>query len=228
MLTCKLLTTSALILGLFATTSNAELVVSDWETLGDKLLITDTNTGTHWLSLDATRNLSHNTILSEMTPGGQFEDWSFATETQLSVFFDEYLDKSSKTFASNGISISPTVTQQGTAFLEMFGTFINGSESIVSYGLFVPDVNSNGLLSMAGVRHRLTSLSSDIEDTFFGFNISSYTYNYSSIGFGHYLVRESSNINGANDVNAAPLLGLGAIGLFSLISSRRKSRLTKG
>ena len=85
MKTAKVCLTSVLIFIVCAWSVNATLLERDYLSAGDSLLTFDTETGYEWLDLTVTLNMSVNSVLVELTSGGQFEGFSMASSEQ---FFD--------------------------------------------------------------------------------------------------------------------------------------------
>ena len=59
--------------------SSASLLEVDFYASNDKLLTHDTDTGLYWLDLTVTVNLSYDSVLSQLNPGGSLEGFRYAT-----------------------------------------------------------------------------------------------------------------------------------------------------
>ena len=66
---------------IFSNTANAALIDNGSYT-------TDSRTGLLWLDLTQTTNLSYDYVSSQLSEGGQFEGWSYATGIQIASLFD--------------------------------------------------------------------------------------------------------------------------------------------
>jgi hypothetical protein len=65
----------------------AALTEGDWLTPGDGLLTIDESTGLKWLDLTATINRSFNDVSTQFGPGGDFEEFRYATNDEVINFF---------------------------------------------------------------------------------------------------------------------------------------------
>ncbi|WP_136678698.1 hypothetical protein [Neptunomonas sp. XY-337] len=63
--------------------ASASLVLQDWASTGDELLIHDTSTGFEWLDLSVTSNLSYDEILND----DQFKGFRHATRSEIETLF---------------------------------------------------------------------------------------------------------------------------------------------
>ena len=62
---------------------NAAIISTDWQTSGDNLITTDTESGLNWLDLTETNGLSYNYVSSQLGVGGQFEGFRYATSDEV-------------------------------------------------------------------------------------------------------------------------------------------------
>lgn len=74
---------------ILATPSQASLVDMDWILVGDTSLIQDTSTGYKWLDLSITADMSYNTVLSQLQPGGSFDGFRYATREEVLHIWSE-------------------------------------------------------------------------------------------------------------------------------------------
>lgn len=224
----KLIIGSILSFGLFANAANANLVTSDWQIANDKNIITDTNTGIEWLAFDATYVMSFDSVNADIAIGNQFEGWRFASETEVSNLFDDYLNKASNPFSASGVYSSSTITPGVTVFANAFGIVTGALTSTLtaewSYGLYRPD--AGGELALAGVRRTVdNNTGNQVAEHHFYSHTPGYVDSSAYLMYGHYLVREAS-LN-ANNVSTASVgfgalsfIGLGMLSLMRLFRKR--------
>jgi len=86
----------ALVLSLFTLNANSSPFSADWKTLDDGLITRDLNTGLDWLDLNLTQGNSSNQVTSQLEAGGLYEGWRFATDIDISAFWDSFGGDSSK------------------------------------------------------------------------------------------------------------------------------------
>jgi hypothetical protein len=79
---------AALVLGLTATSANATLVHSDWQTAGDQLITVDTNSGLQWLNFSQT-TIGHQAIRDSLST--VYEGFRFANAGELFGLFSSYV-----------------------------------------------------------------------------------------------------------------------------------------
>ena len=73
-----------LLLGMcvISTSSNAVLIEQDLSVTGDGLITFDDSTQLQWLDLSVTSNWSYNDVTAELSVGGLFEGWRYATVSE--------------------------------------------------------------------------------------------------------------------------------------------------
>lgn len=69
---------------------NGAIISIDFQTPGDDLITQDTSSGLEWLDLTVTAQRSYNDISSEFDASGELEGWRYATEVEISSFFDAF------------------------------------------------------------------------------------------------------------------------------------------
>jgi len=70
--------------------ANASLVELDWQTSGDAGITYDTATNLEWLDVSITANTSVNQMLPALDPGGQYDDWRYASEADINSLYEAY------------------------------------------------------------------------------------------------------------------------------------------
>jgi len=65
----------------------AALVERDWQAPADAALTYDTDTGLEWLDLTASADQSYNEVAAQLSTGGSFESFAFASEQQVEGLF---------------------------------------------------------------------------------------------------------------------------------------------
>lgn len=64
-------------------TANAVLLTMDWQSVGDGLMIHDTNSSLNWLRLTETNGLGYDYVSTQFGVGGQFEGLRYATDDEV-------------------------------------------------------------------------------------------------------------------------------------------------
>lgn len=67
--------------------AKADLIQVDFQTPGDKLVSKDTDTNLGWLSLALTRSWGFSDVYHALLPGGQYEGFRIATQTEVLQLF---------------------------------------------------------------------------------------------------------------------------------------------
>ena len=75
---------------ILSTTANAAIISTDWQVADDNLITQDTSTGLEWLDLTATTRRSYNDVSSKFGAGQEFAGWRYATNAEISGFFDAF------------------------------------------------------------------------------------------------------------------------------------------
>ncbi|MBI5461690.1 MAG: hypothetical protein HY941_05840, partial [Gammaproteobacteria bacterium] len=71
------------VLFLWGSLAHAVVVDQDWRTPGDANVLYDTEAGMRWLDLSVTANLSHDRVVVNLGPGGRFEGFRLATQSEV-------------------------------------------------------------------------------------------------------------------------------------------------
>jgi hypothetical protein len=66
---------------------NATLIEKDWKLTGDGLLTYDSDTNFEWIDMTVTRNMSVNYVSSQLSTGGLFEGFRYATNAEVTELF---------------------------------------------------------------------------------------------------------------------------------------------
>jgi MYXO-CTERM domain-containing protein len=210
--------------------AHADLVATDWKTLGDNSATLDTDTGLEWLDLSTTKGLSYSDVMDD----SNFDGWRPPTfDEVITLFFNAF---------SNDFSLQATIqdgdyytqnranTSSNYKFISLFGTTLGSGNS----GYYTSQDSGNGYrlsLGRGSSNTRLTINNLMIEN---GDNLA--LHNYKSGYVGMFLVSDggttlssrqdpSINANNANapinDVSAPALLGMMGLGLFGFVARRR-------
>lgn len=76
-------TAAALALSLMASAAHAELIITDWKTVGDQAVMWDTVGNRDWLRLENTTGLSFNTVSAQLGSGSAFSGFTYALTADL-------------------------------------------------------------------------------------------------------------------------------------------------
>lgn len=192
---------------------------------------TDTQSGLDWLDVTASLNMSYNYVSSQFGSGDSFEGWRYATAAELGAMWDNVTGESAgitgpamQSISERGTSIEEVINLVGdtlnTYYLGTFGqTYCERNSHIptcyTSYTIgLLADPTINGGVYM-GYIHNSDTHPDNIDE----FRTTDYSTTTSSSGIrGSFLVRTSVSV----PVPVPPVIGLLAIGLASLIISRRK------
>lgn len=75
----------------FSSHINAKILSIDWQSANDNLITRDTRTGLEWLDISVTQGLYLNEeVIPGLAAGQVFDGWRYATENELSEFFDSF------------------------------------------------------------------------------------------------------------------------------------------
>jgi hypothetical protein len=107
------LAAAALLAG-YCPSTYAAIVLGDWKTPGDNLLVTDTATGLQWLNLTQTANLSYNAVTGQLS--STFAGFSVASASDVATFFTD------AGLVLNTASDDPTQFANATLLLTDWGT----------------------------------------------------------------------------------------------------------
>ena len=191
--------------------ASASVVSTDWQVSGDNLVTQDTTSGLEWLSFTQTINTSRDYVLSQLSSGGQYDGWRYATDNEVVDLWTNFgFDLS--------INQSPTVGVASAGLISAANLLGNTSNllnsSIYDYGAIGVTANLVGIdqYNVMGAWHYLVDNS-----TYYATVVSpNYVLTDSLTPAGHYLVRTS-----VVPVPAAVwLFGSGLIGIIGI--ARRK------
>ena len=123
--------------------ASASLVLDDWNTLDDRLIVRDERTGLEWLNLGLTTGLSFNQVNAQLGAGGSYQGFRFATLEEV-----ESLYISADIFGSHSNLVGDeTEKQKVVNFIDMIGETErnsgSGYESAHATGLLA-DITSGG------------------------------------------------------------------------------------
>ena len=120
-----------------AFSAHAELVVTDWETEGDELIVVDTDTGNKWLNLALTVSESIDDISAKLST--IYTGWRLATE-------DEVFTLMANHYGWDDKPVGSAPAELRNEWQDAFGSTGSGGRS---YGNYIGD---NGDVNMAGTR----------------------------------------------------------------------------
>ena len=63
---------------IFPSLTQAAIISTDWQSVGDNLITRDTSSNLDWLDLTVTNNLEYYDVYAQLSSGGMFEGWRFA------------------------------------------------------------------------------------------------------------------------------------------------------
>ncbi len=203
---------------LFATLSSAQasLIDSDLYGNGDRLITLDSATNLEWLDVTYTVGLTRQSVLAEMTAGGRFDGFRWATRREVEALLLNagiplsFGDPNNNYFGGAVAHVAPFNTLFGH-----LGSFICG----YSYG--VPDPEScsriHGYTStyeLDGYFSPVVGISRNLNNERVGYIMATRLWeNQWGDDVGHYLVRESVSPVPAPPTFILMLTGLGLLGL---------------
>jgi len=185
----RLGTVCVVLLTFVAVSANAALVIKDLVDADDQLVILDTDTNLEWLSLDATKNRSINSLISGTSGTDYLGEYGFhfASQIELGVFWGDAGVSSSTAGTTN--TLTPDITQlipfPGTSS-PLFSGFEIIGESLIGIHNVNKEGCKDGFHQTASLYVFDTGLSSS--------NAFSTCFNNNSHGTpqGKYLLRTSS------------------------------------
>jgi hypothetical protein len=224
--------------------ASASFVSLDWKVEGDSLANLHEQSGTEWLKLSQTDNMSIGRVQSELVSGGIFEGWRLPTFNEVNMVTAELYG--SRVGQSGDITqrtyYRPAVRSRGksyySTFSSVFGsTFVgNRTTDYISYGLFLSDNDDdfNDVLLSGIYLNTADRQANDYMYYYTNWESKSYTLNYTSSSVGVYLVADGgttlttkknmllteNNPNSQVNYVAVPepmgvaLLGMGMVGLM--------------
>ena len=138
----------------------AGFVTTD-SSFGTNTLILDTQTGTEWLKLDATRGLSFDFVESQLDAGELFGGFSVASGQDVTTLF-----KDAGVWAPLSPLTSPSALAAGAAFGSYFGGIDTGN-GFLSEGMTSLAIGPFGFLHQAvGLNYRAGVSISSFDDAF--------------------------------------------------------------
>lgn len=194
------------------------------------IYLTDTASGLEWLDVTESINMSRNQVAAELTAGGKFTGWRYATGTEFLQLASNTTGQSMTNLSTYyGLPINITLdslvgmlgSTLDTYYLHFYGKSADGylgNSSLSQHytiGLISDEVpNQTGTAYFAGYLNDLDRNGNSIDGLqayFVGFGADSRGYD-----FGSYLVRTT------NQIPEPETLALTGICLGALISVRRK------
>tara|TARA_B110000196_G_C21068046_1_gene625967 strand:- start:86 stop:733 length:648 start_codon:yes stop_codon:yes gene_type:complete len=193
--------------------ASAELVSAE-----NGFAVYDSETSTFWMNLHETAGLSIDALTSEMTVGGKYEGWSFASAESVYELFSLNVEGYDENRHLTSYYITEEIKENWNSF---FGETWNGNSSGFYY-------DGNNWRIAGAYRDgypregdNVFFTESDM-DSFDSYAVPGYSY------YGHFLtysgtlkLDESADLVG--DV-PLPLWGMGALGLFALGFARKKKK----
>jgi len=192
--------------------------------------LTDTTSGLEWLDVTESINMSRNQVAAELSAGGKFSGWRYATGTEFLQFASNATGQSMTNLPAyyglpTNITLDSLVAMLGstldTYYLHFYGKSFDeylgntGQSQHYTIGLLSDEVpNQTGTAYFAGYLGDLDRNGNSIDSLqayFVGFGPDSSGYN-----FGSYLVRTT------NQIPEPETLMLMGICLGALFSVRRK------
>lgn len=196
--------------------------------------LTDTASGLEWLDVTESINMSRNQVAAELTAGGKFSGWRYATGAEFLQLASNTTSQSMTNLSTyyglpTNITLDSLVAMLGstldTYYLHFYGKTFDeylGNASLSQHytiGLISDEVpNQTGTAYFAGYLNDLDRNGNSIDGLqayFVGFGADSSGYN-----FGSYLVRTT------NQIPEPETLALLAICIGVLISVRQKKYQT--
>ena len=216
----------------FSQISNSALVdlyERDWVTEGDNLILYDASTGLEWLDIGATREMA----FGEAESTSWFQEWSYATESQLVDLFSNVLEINYSLYDPaypeygyfHGTSSSQEVRDNAILFSNMMGGWEYettnyypwGTEIVTQYTVTgasrnTPHYSCPGEATLTGLFVQETEVNAQFSSQCWYLGSDNYSV-------GSWLVRES--ISTVPLPPALYLFGTGLLALFGI--SKRKS-----
>ena len=75
---------------MLSNSANAAVITSDWKSVSDQLITRDTVSGLDWLNLTETNNMSYTAVNSQLSSGGIFEGWRYATNDEVVFLWNNF------------------------------------------------------------------------------------------------------------------------------------------
>lgn len=118
--------TIILLLGMASISAQADLIHTDWKTVGDKKATLDTSTGIEWMKLENTRGKSINTILADLVEGKSFYGWRLPTQDEVTSLFTSYFGESVLSITSSTTNSSLAAKGFDPAKVKAFSAMMGG------------------------------------------------------------------------------------------------------
>jgi hypothetical protein len=221
-------------ISLASMSANAELIATDWKTMGDSRATLDESTGIEWLDLTQTDGMSIDTVESLLS--SRFEGWRLPTRSEVTQLMVNAFPSKAGYMETSGYYAFTNATTDNEAdnFRALFGATDATSTDAFSYGMFKNDVvGASHSILVSGVRDRLADdyvvLVSNNNQT----NYSRYINNY----MGIYLVSDggttlssindpSLNANNANSPASVPLPATAVLFALGLLGFGTRCKIT--
>jgi hypothetical protein len=209
---CKRLNIATACAGLAAVSFNAGAAIFDNGTY-----TTDTTSGLNWLDLTETTNLTYSYVSGELSAGGMFEGWRYATDEEVIALFEQFnIDLSVGAPAYQNNAPAP----QGLIdIVALLGNTLNEYDSSYDYGVLGITADTRPTSDPAFAKNRMGAFHYSPSNEMY-YNASDYeitSVDVANIYLGSYLVADTTTV----PVPAAAwLFGSGLLGLIGV--ARRK------
>lgn len=203
---------------LFSSFAQAELISTDWETLGDGYSTLDTVSGKEWLDLSLTKGMSYNAVAQELGEGGLFEGWRLPTQEEVHALIDNAIpDDGVKNYDGYSTTQSTTYT---TIFLDMFGDYIGLHERSDN-----DNVSFSGIYTSMNIayksRYQYTKEQSDV--VYYGMKAGVFLVSDGNMTLGSRTDQNVRQYQNLTDVNAPFAFGAAGLLLAGMGFRRRKA-----
>lgn len=121
--------------------ANAALIVNDWQSENDNLIVYDEATNFEWLNLSATASESYDFVESQLTNGGKFEGFRFATNIEA----QNLIANAGLEFGSSCINLSecPDRLELLENFMDIIGSGYTYQTGRTEWGYVLSDNSSS-------------------------------------------------------------------------------------
>ena len=194
---------------------HAAIVSADWQTPGDTLITQDTVNGLEWLDLTETNGMSYNELFAQLSAGGIFEGWRYATNYEVIALWSEF-----------GIDLWETknvIGEVDNGIVEAsnyLGNILNEYNPVLySYGVLGITGEKTHAGSISHLRFGALYVDGDMLNVYEGLSINfPQPDDSSAVYLGSYLTRDITTVP---IPTAISLFGSGLIGLIGV--ARRKT-----
>lgn len=227
-----------------ASSVQAEMLYSDWESINDNKAILHYETGIEWMRLAGTKGLSYNDALAEMGTGGRFEGWRFPTKAEVTTLMTGFYgglgtgdDESRRYLTYTNGSDPYWNSNNALKFVTPMGTtrWVNSNGSYLTYSLGVFWDEETDSMRSTGVRHYNWKGNPRLYEYIIQSNVelNNWTKDSQSSYYSLFLVSDGGvtltskndptfNINNPNaPINQVPVIGFGALGLLFLAGRKK-------